>query len=199
MREVTPDYQACSDEELMLRLKEGEDQTFVELYDRFHLPLYHYFLRVFNNDRMKAEDLLQEFFLKILSRAKTFDPLYKFRNWAFTIAQNMCKNEFRKSHLFDRKNTFSENDGCITQPEMDKQLDLDRFMKVLPQALSQLNFDQRTAFLLHYQAGFKILEISRIQNCSTGTVKSRLFYACKKLSHLLSAFNPTSMGEVKNE
>lgn len=198
MNEISSDYQTCSEEELMLLVKEGDKQAFSELYDRFHNSIYHYFLRIFNNDKMKAEDLLQDFFLKIYSNAKSFDPLYKFKNWAFTIAQNMCKNEFRKSRVFQAKTDLNENVPVSGLTEFDKQIDYERFFKELSGALEKLNFNQKSAFLLYYQNEFKIPEISRIQDCSIGTVKSRLFYACKKLSKLLSAFNP-NLQEEKNE
>ena len=198
MRDISADYQSCSDEALMLLLKDGDEQAFVELYDRFCLPIYHYFLRIFSGDRMRAEDLLQDFFLKIFARARSFDPLYKFRNWAFTIAQNMCKNEFRKKDRIKNSDLFEQR-NLIGQPNVEEQLDLKMFKKELSRALETLSFEQRSAFLLFYQAGFKIPEISRIQECSIGTVKSRLFYACKKLSHLLAAFNPELQEKLTND
>ena len=60
--------------------------------------------------------------------------------------------------------------------------------------LEKLSTDQRAAFLLRFQEELSITQISAIMGCPAGTVKSRLFYACKKLSHLLEEFNPKGDG-----
>jgi RNA polymerase sigma-70 factor (ECF subfamily) len=64
------------------------------------------------------------------------------------------------------------------------------FQQWLQVGLDMLDDDQRTTFLLFYHEQFSIREISAVLGCSEGTVKSRLFYAKRKLANQLKVFTP---------
>ena len=74
--------------------------------------------------------------------------------------------------------------GYGTQPG------LCRFLHGLDEALKHLSETHREVFVLRYQEELSIKEISEIMTCSEGTVKSRIFYALRKLSQRLQAFDP---------
>jgi RNA polymerase sigma-70 factor (ECF subfamily) len=76
----------------------------------------------------------------------------------------------------------------------DASLDRQYFQERLRSGLAQLSDEQRAAFLLRFQEELTIPQISAIMDCPVGTVKSRLFYACEKLSHLLEEFDPKGEG-----
>ncbi len=194
-----PSCKTLSDEQLMLLIRQGNQPAMAELYDRYHRPLFHYFLRLLGNNQMLAEDFLQELFVTVIKKSGQFNPALKFKNWVFAIAQNMCKNEFRKTALVQQKHENLRNEQQDFWPDLETVLDQQLFKKVLPVYLKALTFEQRAAFLLHFQEGFSAVEISQIQNCPVGTVKSRLYHACQKLARLMSEFAPTSTGVRQNE
>jgi RNA polymerase sigma-70 factor (ECF subfamily) len=86
-----------SDEELMSLVKTGREMAFEELYQRYSKRMLFYFHRNFYGDGEKAQDFLQDLFLKIIEKSNYFDVNKKFSTWIYTLASNLCKNEFRKN------------------------------------------------------------------------------------------------------
>ena len=121
-----------------------------------------------------------------------FDTSRCFRTWVFSIANNMCKNEYRRMEV--RKGTTNEfNDEYIiglTGNEFDRDLDRAAFMEKLKEAVEELKEGHKTVFQLRYFEEMSIKEIAEIVDCSEGTVKSRLFYSIKKLAEKLEVFDP---------
>jgi len=162
------------------------------LYHRYAKPMLYFFYQRLYQDEQKAQDLLQDLFLKIVERPEQFNRDKKFKTWLYTIAANMCKNEYRKDAVRGVKiNYVHLND----MPEIETVFLPDRFDKALFAAtltteLNKLNESQRDVFLLRYQEECSINEISEILGCAEGTVRSRLFYCIKKLAVSLRAFNP---------
>ena len=179
-----------SDEQLMHLVKIGDSKAFEIIYDRYAQRLLHYFQRMLNCTKAQAEDFLQELFLKVIRRCESYDETRSFKTWLFTIAYNMCKNEFRRQAV--RKNylnTIHTKEDCkemLSEESLDRQY----FQERLINGLEQLSEEQRAAFLLRFKEELTIPQISMIMNCPAGTVKSRLFYACDKLAHLLEEFDP---------
>jgi len=188
-------YQPFSDEQLMKLIKDGNTSAFNELYDRYSKKLLHYFFRMLGEDQAKAQDFLQELFLKIIEKTELFDVKKNFSTWIFTVAHNLCKNEYRKMNI--RKNIgHIENMDVLPQnSEKEHQyagqtVDRNLFRKALNNELRIMDADQRNTFLLRYQQNFSIKEISTVLECSEGTIKSRIFYITKKLAEKLKDYNP---------
>ena len=98
-------YQQFSDEHLMKLIQGGDASAFNELYDRYSKRLLHYFYRMLGQKEDKAQDFLQDLFLKVIDKTDFFDTDKNFSTWIFTVAYNLCKNEYRKMAV--RKNTNS--------------------------------------------------------------------------------------------
>ena len=186
-----------SDEELMGFIQQGESYAFDELYNRYSKRLLFYFYRMLGNDEEKAQDFLQDIFLKIIDKQNAFNSINRFSSWVFTIAYNMCKNEYRRLEV--RKNT--ENKGNLdylpashenNYLQIEKKTDHNIFKETLFAELESLNVDKKTTFLLRYLEELSIKEISKIMNCSEGTIKSRLHYITKNLTNTLHSFNPNN-------
>lgn len=186
------DYTNSSDETLMRLLADGDQRAFAALYDRHRQALFRYFHRMLWKDREKAEDCVQDFFMKIIRQPTAFDPKRRFVTWMYSVAHNMCKNEYRSSEV--RKpvamDEFTENNLAQPEPGADRLLDRKRFMEELVMQLDQFDENQKTTFLLRYEENLSIKEISEVLGCSEGTVKSRLFYTLRKLSDRLKHFAP---------
>jgi RNA polymerase sigma-70 factor (ECF subfamily) len=187
-------YVQFRDEQLVVLTGQGDTVAFDELYGRYNQRLYSFFLRMYNGCTEKASDSLQEIFLKIIERPGMFDPERSFSSWIFSIAYNMCKNDYK--HEAVRINVHKEirqegrDRGLFCFQQATDKLDRKIFRQRLEEELLLLSEEKRCAFILKYQEHKSIREIAQIQECSEGTVKSRIFYASQHLARQLAAFNP---------
>jgi RNA polymerase sigma-70 factor (ECF subfamily) len=192
------DYKKNSDEELMFQIGNGDNRYIKELYNRYSKRLLHYFYRMLGGDEAKAQDFLQDVFLKIIDKPKKFNQNMKFSTWIFTIASNLCKNEYRRLKV--RETTKNDHNlGHHEQFEMIdvlKKIDQDGLEKAIQAELRNMDPVQSATFVLRFQENLSIQEISHVLNCAPGTVKSRIFYITKKLGNRLKEFNPNNIEEL---
>lgn len=192
MRLIKPKYQSMTDEELMISTSKGDQRAFNELYDRYSSPLKGYFVRMLWKDQEKAEDFVHDIFAKIIRKPELFDPSRKFKTWVFSVANNMCKNEYKKQEV--RKNTKKGLDGLYslrdTSINVMSQVQDSQFKTEFEICLDALDIKHSEVFKLRHIDGLSIKEIAEVLGISDGTVKSRLFYATKYLAKSLKEFNP---------
>lgn len=173
-----------SDEKLMQLICGGNQYAFNVLYHRHKNRMYYYFYRMLNNSEEQANDFLQELFLKIIEKPEAFNPEYKFRSWIFSIAGNMCKNEYRRREIHGEIIT-----GNFTNDETEElnfsTYSTEQAVEKVFETLNRLDQDHRSTFLLRYREGFSIKEIAGILEIADGTVKSRLHNAKKQLARKL--------------
>ncbi len=182
-------YKDLSDEELMTYVQKGEKQAFDEIYSRYSSKLLFYLYRMLNRDEEKSQDILHDLFIKVIDRPELFDTTKKFSTWLYTIATNLCKNEYRSQNV--RSIVSKVDDPEIYGSEGEKSsssVDYSIFMNRLEEELSQLSEQHREVFTLRFQGDLSLKEISEVVGCPEGTVKSRLFYTLKKLSTNMSDF-----------
>lgn len=179
-------YKNYSDEELMQFIKRGKEAAFDELYTRYADKLYGYFYKMLWQNDEKANDFTQEVFLKIIEKPHLFDTSKRFSTWVFTMANNLCKNEYRKNT--NRQKAY--NGFSILQEEMTEyniqKLDNELFINKINEAIETLEEHHKACFLLRYKQELSVREISEIVNCPEGTVKSRLYHATKKIQSAVS-------------
>jgi RNA polymerase sigma-70 factor (ECF subfamily) len=75
-------YANIPDEELMQRLQQGDRNAFSAVYDRYAGMLLRYFAKMLWQNREKAEDFVQDLFLKIIRNPESYDPGKAFQNLA---------------------------------------------------------------------------------------------------------------------
>lgn len=186
------DYQVLADNEIMKLVAKKDSQAFSVLYDRYSELLVNYFYKMLWQDREKAEDFMQDFFSKLIEKPRLYDTSRNFKTWMYSVANNMCKNEYRKQAV--RSNTANSIDDGIQVKDFNtdivKKTDENTFSERLEKELNQLEESQKMTFVLRYYEDMQIKEIAKTLNCSEGTVKSRLFYTLKKLSNSLKEFSP---------
>jgi RNA polymerase sigma-70 factor (ECF subfamily) len=185
-----PSYKKSSDEELMLLISKGEKKAFDELYARYADALLRYFTRLLWKDREKAEDFVHDLFAKIIQKPELFDASRTFKTWVYSVANNMCKNEYKKQEV--RKNITNGIDHVNVTDLHDvlKETHESIFQNTYNESIQQLDSKHREVFSLRHEDGLSIKEIAEILDLNEGTVKSRLFYATKQLADLLKEFNP---------
>lgn len=174
-----------TDSELMQLIVLGDQSAFAELYHRYKERMYYYFYRMLGNSSEQANDFLQELFMKLIEKPESYNPKFPFQTWFYSVANNMCKNEYR------RREVRQEYQATETpEPQLDfideKTIEPEQIVEKIFDTLEELGEEHRSAFLLRYREGFSIKDVAEILELPEGTVKSRLFYAKKMLAEKLN-------------
>lgn len=180
---------SLSDEVLMERIIQRDKMAFSELYDRYSGRMMAYFMRMLWNDKEKAEDFLQDLFMKIARQPELFDTSRVFKPWVYAVANNLCKMEYRKtskrasSVSLDKAPEIADNSQRI--PE---QVDRRAFTRKLKEVLETIKEPHKSTFMLRYFDELSLKEIAQIHDCSEGTVKSRIFYTLRNIAAKMPQF-----------
>ena len=177
-------FKSFTDEKLMQAIQNGKCLAFDELYYRYNDRIYYYFYRMLGHKHQVSEDFMQDLFMKVIDKPHYFNMDRIFSTWIFSIAHNMCKNEYRSRQVRSIVNTEENTDVYVEEEHTIE--DKDRIINKIFTELSTMDESHKTAFLLKYREGFTIDEISEIMDLPGGTVKSRLFYTRKKLQEQLT-------------
>jgi RNA polymerase sigma-70 factor (ECF subfamily) len=173
--------QQLTDEQLIKIYQSNEGNkgqvAFGHLYNRYAKLMLNYFYFSLHYDHNKAQDFVQDLFVKILEKQHTFNNDQFFKAWIYRIATNMCNNEFRKNNVIRKYHDHIKlSSEIITlNPETENNL---------RKCINNLNTEQRSLIVLRFKLKLSIKEIAQIYECPQGTIKSRLFYATKELSKL---------------
>jgi len=172
----------------------GDPQAFGTLVDRYQTRLLNFINRTIG-DRERAEDLVQEVFIRVFRHLHRFDQTKKFSTWIYTIASNLAKNELRNRSrnplvLFQTIKKHWEADHRPLQFEdataRPDDLYRKRYLKeAVDQCVGQLPTHHRAVFVLRELEGKSYAEIAEITGCNLGTVKSRLNRARNSFAHLI--------------
>ena len=162
----------------------GDQAAFSELYLRYKSRMYYYFYRMLGNSADLANDFLQELFMKLIEKPESYNPAFPFSTWFYSVANNMCKNEYRKR---DIRQEYQEVEAMEPQIDYlsDSTIEHGQIVEKIFATLETLGEEHRSAFLLRYREGFSLKEVAEILELPEGTVKSRLFYAKKLLAEKL--------------
>src|SRR5690606_35275158 len=171
------------DSGLVAAFLDGEKRAFGILVDRYQGRLLNFVYRT-TGDRERAEDLVQETFIRVYRHLHRFDQSKKFSTWVYTIASNLAKNELRNRSrnplvLFQTIRANWDADQRPLEWEDNTYRPDDLFRKrhlrqMVEAAVSRLPDHHRTVFVLREMEGKTYEEIADISDCNLGTVKSRL-------------------------
>lgn len=169
----------------MQAIAQRNERAFAELYDRYSPRMYRFFMRMFWQDAEKSADFTQELFLKIIEKPHLFQPGRSFRTWIYTIAGNLCKNEFRRLKIREEELPAWPD---IAEEDLPERIDRQVFEQQLRESIARLSPLHRECFVLRYQEELSVAEIAEITDCPEGTVKSRLHYALRQVCAEMSAW-----------
>lgn len=193
MRLFKKDYATYEDEDLMRFFIKGDRKAFEEIYERYERFMVNFFYRKLWSDREKAEDFTHDIFTKIIDKPTAYDPSRSFKTWLFSVANNMCKNEYKKQEI--RKPTgYDLPEGAAVKDHQhlpDMEVDKNNFKAELELELAKLNEIHREVFMLRHHEGLSLLEIADTLGINEGTVKSRLHLATKTLASKLAIYRKT--------
>ena len=159
----------------------GDGQAFTRLVERYQTRLLNFVYRMIG-DRERAEDLVQEAFIRVYRHLNRFDRTKRFSTWIYTIASNLAKNELRnrtRSPLVLFQALLPRRDSLPLQFEaMGSRPDdiySSRYLSELVDIIvARLPDHHREVFVLRELDGKSYEEIAEIVHCNIGTVKSRL-------------------------
>lgn len=188
-------YETYSDEDLMRFFIKGDKKAFEEIYDRYEAFMVNYFYRKLWQDREKAEDFTHDLFTRIIKKPTYYDPSRPFKTWLFSVANNMCKNEYQKQEV--RKPTSYEMpegfSGADQENLQDVKLEAANFSEAFKVELEKLSDKHKEVFMMRHFEGLSLKEIAEIMDVSTGTIKSRLHFATKTLASKLEVYRKTKV------
>ena len=181
-------WSAQADEDLMCLVQQGEARALTELYRRYSKKLIRYFHRMLWKDESRAQDFLHDLFVKVIESPGSFDSNRKFSTWLYSVAFNMCKNEYRKQAYREgiHASMIKEVNFETFQPDSDQG----EFKQRLEAILASSEEGDRNLFVLRYELDLPLTEIATVLDCPEGTIKSRLFNLKKKLAQQLHFFDP---------
>tara|TARA_B100000508_G_scaffold132802_1_gene122056 strand:+ start:6682 stop:7272 length:591 start_codon:yes stop_codon:yes gene_type:complete len=192
MRLFKVNYQKQDDEQLMRMVAKGDQRAFDEIYGRYAAKLAYYFTSKLKHDKEKGEDFVHDLFAKLIDRPELFDPSKKFKTWIYSVANNMCINEYKKMAVRSNTTNGISQDLPVASHEkaVEEQVYEQDFASDLKEVLKELDDKHSEVFVLRHIDGMSVKEVAEVLEVSPGTVKSRLFYATKKVAGQLEMYNP---------
>jgi RNA polymerase sigma-70 factor (ECF subfamily) len=174
----------ASDAELVGAIARGDQHSMRQLYERHSTRVYRFASRL-GADHSAAEDLVSEVFLDVWRCGSTFAGRARVSTWLLAITRNKALDIIRRSPLkpfeqIESVTTADETDG----PEVAVQKK--QAASVLSRAFRNMSAADREIIDLVYYHESSINEVARVLNIPKGTVKTRMFYARKRLSALLA-------------
>lgn len=162
----------------------GEVDSFRLLVERYQGPVIR-MTRNIIDDHHICEDIAQDVFFTAYKKLSSFDPARSsFSTWLFTIARNKSLNAVKKKKALSMSRLPENPDSSAPADSLSQQEFFDR----LDNVLQTLPAKQKTAFVLAEFEGLPYEQIAQIEGVRTGTIKSRIHRAKKKLKSALKNF-----------
>jgi RNA polymerase sigma-70 factor (ECF subfamily) len=176
---------AVSDEVLIRRIAAGNQLAMRTLFARHRIPLYRWLLRIVR-DETTAEDLLSDVFLDVWRQAASFKGRASVSTWLLAIARYkaLSARRARVDAQLDERIASTIADPA-DNPEA--ALQEKNRSKVLRDSLANLSPEQGEVIDLVYYHGKSVKEVAEIVGVGEATVKTRMFYARRKLASLVAA------------
>lgn len=169
------------DELLVLQAQDGDSKSLAILVKRWHKKLVAYCYKQ-TNDLEVSKDLVQESWQAIIKSISTLKDPAKFRVWAFRIVHNKAISWIR---AIQKERILEE--AVINETEVATEEEPD--FGPIRRAVNLLPENQKTILTLFYHHSYSVHEIAEILNLTSGTVKSRLFYARRKVKENYQSIN----------
>jgi RNA polymerase sigma-70 factor, ECF subfamily len=173
-----------SDEALIEKVATGNRLAMQVLFARHHVRVYRFVLRLVGNDAV-AEDLTSEVFLSVWRQAHRFEARSAVTTWILAIARYKALAELRRRTEAPTDEESADTSDPADDPEVAFQTK--RRGEILRQCLTRLSREHREIVDLVYYHEKSVQEVAEILGIPGNTVKTRMFYARRKLSELLEA------------
>ncbi len=185
-----------SDQDLVRASRRGDEEAFRELVERYQRKVVAVALGMVHN-RDDAVEIAQETFVKAYENLDRFKGESSFYTWLYRIVVNRAIDFQRRERRHPTVGLEDWSGGGENYEEVLKEERLtDPYQETesrevgarVTAAINELTPDHKAVILLREVEGLSYEEISRVMQCSKGTVMSRLHYARKKLQKRLKDF-----------
>jgi RNA polymerase sigma-70 factor (ECF subfamily) len=189
------------DAQLMLRVRDGDDESFRLLLEKHRTPVIRFVYRMVQ-DQAIAEELAQEVFLRVYRSRETYEPSAKFTTWLFRIATHLalnCMRDGRNERGHHRLDDDGDGDMPVREvadrrPTVEQRMVYQTRLREVRDAIAMLPRKQRAAVLMHKYEEMEYVQIAQVLECSESAVKSLLFRAYEALRARLAHM---STGEAR--
>jgi RNA polymerase sigma-70 factor, ECF subfamily len=177
--------ETSSDEMLIERIAQGDQLAMRTLFGRYRVALYRWLLRLVRDEAL-AEDLLSEVFLDVWRQAAAFEARSSVSTWLLAIARY-------KALSARRRRTDAELDdkvaATVADPADNPEVVLEKKDRAaqLRQSLATLSPEHSEVIDLVYYHDKSVKEVAEIVGVAEATVKTRMFYARRKLAEMVAA------------
>jgi len=172
-----------TDEELILRVQDGDTDCYDVLVERFKVRLFNYLFRL-TGSRDEAEEIAQEAFVKAYIHADKYKTIARFSTWLYTIATNLVRNRLRsrsrapkivslwtRSADSDEERTLDIEDTRRSPDEVINDAELG---EIISRAIQRIPVKYRESFVLREINELSYEEIAAVTGLKLGTVRSRI-------------------------
>jgi RNA polymerase sigma-70 factor, ECF subfamily len=175
--------QETSEEALVLAIASGDKQALQVLFARHNVRVYRFILR-FLNDETSAEDLVSEVFLDLWRQAERFERRCQVSTWLLAIARNKALSALRRRSTEELDEEVAE---FIEDPSDTPEVAMQNRQRagILSDCLKQLSPAHREIIDLVYYHEKSVDEVADIIGVPQNTVKTRMFYARKRIGELM--------------
>lgn len=160
------------DENLIIRMADGDRDAFSEFYKQTSSAVYGFALSILRN-KHDAEDVMHDTFIRAYSAAIGYKPSGNPMPWLLTIVRNLSLNKIRAGRVCEDISEYEDLAAASAEDSIDRM--------VLEQAMSILDSVERQIVVLHALTGLKHREIADILDVPVGTVLSKYNRSLKKM------------------
>ncbi len=173
------------DDMLIERIAGGDRLAMRTLFARHRMPLYRWLVRLVRDEAL-AEDLVSEVFLDVWRRAASFEARSSVSTWLLGIARHKALSARRRRIDVELDEQIA---AAVADPGDDPEVALQRKNRdeLLRRSLANLSPEHGEVIDLVYYHGKSVKEVAEIVGAAEATVKTRMFYARKKLAELVKA------------
>lgn len=172
-----------TDNAAMASVRDGCLEKLAILFERYHVRLFNYFLRM-TRDRSASEDLVQEVFARIIKYRSSYQEGREFKVWMYRIAANVHIDSLRKTS--DTVPLDEEMEERTAGPRRDpvEKIQEDQEVALLNRAIGELSAKRKEILILSRFHDMKCNEIADLMECSPGTVRVLLHRTIRELRQI---------------
>ena len=180
--------EALSDDILIRRIANADQIAMRMLFARHRAAIYRWLVRLAGEEAL-AEDLLSDVFLDVWRKARSFEGRSSVSTWLLAIARHKALSARRRTQAERAVELDDEVPSTMAEPADNPELLLEKKDRedLLRRSLARLSPEHGEVIDLTYYHGKSIKEIAEIVGINEATVKSRTFYARKRLAQLVAA------------
>ena len=172
-------------EDLLIRFQKGDAAAFAELVEQFAPRLKGFFLRKGVQDST-AEDLIQNVFIRICTPAARYQARGKFDAYCFQIAHNIFIDHCRRNKFTIDDDSVPEQEDV--RPQQAEAIEKSDSAAKLREILQEQDDSTRQLLELAVLQQLSYAEVSEILDIPVGTVKSRVYYALRRMRSVFQQY-----------